>query len=67
LIDELTVAENLEMPLLYQKVKGSERKGRVAEMLDRFNIVAKKKLFPNQLSGGAAAIGGCCQSIDYAA
>ena len=52
LIDELTVYENLETPLLYQKVKGSERKGRVAEMLDRFNIVAKKKLFPNQLSGG---------------
>ena len=52
LIDELTVYENLETPLLYQKVKGSERKGRVAEMLDRFSIVAKEKLFPNQLSGG---------------
>jgi putative ABC transport system ATP-binding protein len=52
LIDELTVYENLETPLLYQKVKKSERKGRVAEVLDRFNIVAKKDLFPNQLSGG---------------
>jgi len=52
LIDELTVYENLETPLLYQKVKTSERKGIVAEMLDRFNIVAKKDLFPNQLSGG---------------
>lgn len=52
LIDELTVFENLETPLLYQKVKSSERKGRVAEMLDKFNIVAKKDLFPNQLSGG---------------
>jgi ABC-type lipoprotein export system ATPase subunit len=52
LIDELTVYENLETPLLYQKVKGNERKGRVAEVLDRFNIVAKKDLFPNQLSGG---------------
>jgi len=52
LIDELTVYENLEMPLLYKKIKGSERKGLVAEMLDRFNIVAKKDLFPNQLSGG---------------
>ncbi|HSR18770.1 MAG TPA: ABC transporter ATP-binding protein [Ignavibacteriaceae bacterium] len=52
LIDELTVYENIETPLLYQKVKGSERKGRVAEILDRFNIVAKKDLFPNQLSGG---------------
>jgi len=52
LIDELTVYENLETPLLYQKVKNSERKGMVAEILDRFNIVAKKDLFPNQLSGG---------------
>jgi len=52
LIDDLTVYENLETPLLYKKVKGSERKGRVADMLDRFNMVAKKDLFPNQLSGG---------------
>jgi len=52
LIDELTVYENLETPLLYQKIKGDDRKGRVAEILDRFNIVAKKDLFPNQLSGG---------------
>src|SRR5690606_17234421 len=52
LIDELTVYENLETPLLYKKVKGSERKAKVAEMLDRFNIVAKKDLFPSQLSGG---------------
>jgi len=52
LIDELTVYENLETPLLYQKVKSDERKGRVAETLDKFNIVAKKDLFPQQLSGG---------------
>ena len=52
LIDELTVYENLETPLLYQKVKSDDRKGRVAETLDRFNMVAKKDLFPNQLSGG---------------
>ena len=60
LIDELTVYENIEMPLLYQKVKAGERKGRVAEILDQFNMVAKKDLFPNQLSGGQqqlAAIG----------
>ncbi len=60
LIDELTVYENIETPLLYQKVKADERKGRVAEILDRFNMVAKKDLFPNQLSGGQqqlAAIG----------
>jgi len=52
LIDELTVYENLETPLLYQKIKASERKGMVADILDKFNIVAKKDLFPNQLSGG---------------
>lgn len=52
LIDELTVYENLETPLLYQKIKSDERKGRVAETLDKFNIVAKKDLFPSQLSGG---------------
>ncbi len=52
LIDEMTVYENLETPLLYKKVKVSERKSLVADMLDRFHIVAKKSLFPNQLSGG---------------
>jgi len=52
LIDELTVYENLETPLLYKKVKSDERKGLVADTLDRFRIVAKKDLFPNQLSGG---------------
>src|SRR5699024_1611363 len=44
LIDEMTVYENIEMPLLYRKVKSKQRKGMVAEMLDRFNIVAKKDL-----------------------
>ena len=52
LIDEMTVYENLEMPLLYQKVKRAEREARVSELLDRFQIVAKKGLFPHQLSGG---------------
>ncbi len=52
LIDDLTVYENLETPLLYKKVKSAERKSLIAEMLDRFQIVAKKDLFPNQLSGG---------------
>jgi len=52
LIDELTVYENLEMPLLYMKVKTAERKGKVGDMLDRFHMVGKKDLFPNQLSGG---------------
>jgi putative ABC transport system ATP-binding protein len=52
LIDELTVYENLETPLLYKKVKSAERQSLVADILDRFRIVAKKDLFPNQLSGG---------------
>ena len=52
LIDELTVYENLETPLLYKKVKPDERKSLVADALDRFHIVAKKDLFPSQLSGG---------------
>ena len=52
LIDEQTVYENLEMPLLYQQVKRSERRARVSELLDRFRMAAKKDLFPHQLSGG---------------
>lgn len=52
LLDELTVAENLDLPLSYRDVSASERKSRVADMLDRFGIVAKKDLFPRQLSGG---------------
>jgi putative ABC transport system ATP-binding protein len=52
LIDDLTVFENLETPLLYKKIRASERKSLVADALDRFNIVGKKDLFPNQLSGG---------------
>lgn len=52
LLDDLTVAENLDIPLSYRNVKKSEREGRVAEVLDRFQIVAKKDLFPRQLSGG---------------
>ena len=52
LLDELTVYENLEMPLLYKKYSSAERKALVADMLDKFNIVGKQKLFPSQLSGG---------------
>ncbi len=52
LLDDLTVAENLDLPLSYRDVPGAERKSRVADMLDRFGIVAKKDLFPRQLSGG---------------
>jgi len=52
LLDDLTVYENLEIPLSYRDVKKSERAGIVADVLDRFNIVGKKDLYPRQLSGG---------------
>ena len=52
LLDSLTVAENLYIPLSYRNVKRSERQALVADTLDRFQIVGKKDLFPNQLSGG---------------
>jgi putative ABC transport system ATP-binding protein len=52
LIDELTVYENVELPLLYLKVSGAERKKMVNEVLDRMKISHRKKHFPQQLSGG---------------
>ena len=52
LLDNLTVAENLDLPLSYRDIKKAEREGMVADILDRFQIVGKKSLFPNQLSGG---------------
>lgn len=52
LLDDLTVAENLDIPLSYRDVKSSERQALVADTLDRFGIVGKKDLFPHQLSGG---------------
>lgn len=52
LLDHLTVYENLEIPLSYQDVKKSQRQSIVSDMLDRFQIVGKKDLFPSQLSGG---------------
>lgn len=52
LITDLTVAENLELPLSYRDMPSVQRRARVAEMLDRFQIVAKRDLFPSQLSGG---------------
>ena len=63
LIDELTVYENIETPLIYRKIKGSERKSMVADILDRFNIVAKKDLFPHQLSGGQQQLVGIARAI----
>ncbi len=52
LLDDLTVYENLEIPLSYRDIKRSERQAMVADILDRFHIVGKKDLFPSQLSGG---------------
>lgn len=63
LIDDLTVYENIETPLLYRGVKGKERKSIVADMLDRFNIVAKKDLFPEQLSGGQQQLVGVARAV----
>jgi putative ABC transport system ATP-binding protein len=63
LIDELTVYENIETPLLYQNIKGPERKAMVGDMLDRFNIVGKKDLFPAQLSGGQQQLVGIARAL----
>ena len=52
LLDDMTVYENLEVPLTYRNVRRAERQGMVADILDRFQIVGKKDLYPNQLSGG---------------
>ncbi len=63
LIDELTVYENIETPLLYQGLTESERKSKVADTLDRFNIVGKKDLFPSQLSGGQQQLVGVARAL----
>lgn len=63
LIDELTVYENIETPLLYQSIKTSERQAIVADILDRFNIVGKKDLFPPQLSGGQQQLVGIARAL----
>ena len=63
LLDDLTVYENIETPLLYKKVKSSERKALVADMLDRFHIVGKKDLFPHQLSGGQQQLVGIARAL----
>ena len=63
LIDELNVYENIETPLLYRGVGRKERASMVAEMLDRFNMVAKKDLFPEQLSGGQQQLVGVARAI----
>ncbi len=63
LIDELTVYENIETPLIYQDIRSSERKAMVADILDRFQIVGKKDLFPTQLSGGQQQLVGIARAL----
>jgi len=63
LLDDLTVAENLDIPLSYRNIKGSERASLVADTLDRFQIVGKKDLFPNQLSGGQQQLVGVARAL----
>jgi len=63
LIDELTVYENIETPLIYQNVKSAERKAIVGDIIDRFQIVGKKDLFPTQLSGGQQQLVGIARAL----
>lgn len=63
LIDELTVYENIETPLLYKGLSSSERKAVVGDMLDKFGIVGKKDLFPAQLSGGQQQVVGIARAL----
>ena len=63
LLDSLTVYENLEAPLSYRNVKGSERASIVCDTLDRFGIVAKKDLYPSQLSGGQQQLVGVARAV----
>lgn len=63
LLDELTVYENLEVPLSYRNVPRGERTAIVGDMLDRFNFVGKKDLYPNQLSGGQQQLVGIARAL----
>jgi ABC-type lipoprotein export system ATPase subunit len=63
LIDDLTVQENIDLPLSYKDIPKSERQSMVADVLDRFQIVAKKDLYPSQLSGGQQQLVGIARAI----
>jgi putative ABC transport system ATP-binding protein len=63
LLDDLTVYENLEIPLSYRQVSRSDRAGMVADALDRFHIVGKKDLYPRQLSGGQQQLVGVARAV----
>jgi ABC-type lipoprotein export system ATPase subunit len=63
LLDDLTVYENIELPLTYRDVPRAERQSIVADVLDRFGIVAKKDLYPSQLSGGQQQLVGVARAV----
>lgn len=63
LLDDLTVAENIEIPLTYRKVKGSERTRLVDEMLERFDLGSKRRAYPGSLSGGIQQLVGVARAI----
>lgn len=63
LLDDLTVAENIDLPLSYKDIARSERQAMVADTLDRFQIVAKKDLYPSQLSGGQQQLVGIARAV----
>jgi len=63
LLDNLTVAENLDVPLSYRNMKARDRSALVADTLDRFQIVGKKDLYPNQLSGGQQQLVGIARAV----
>jgi len=63
LLDELTVRENIDLPLSYKDIPHKQRQGMVADTLDRFQIVAKKDLFPSQLSGGQQQLVGVARAV----
>ncbi len=63
LLDDLTVKENIDLPLSYKDIPSKQRQGMVADTLDRFQIVAKKDLFPSQLSGGQQQLVGIARAV----
>jgi ABC-type lipoprotein export system ATPase subunit len=66
LLDDLTVAENIDLPLSYKNLPAKQRQAMVADILDRFQIVAKKDLFPSQLSGGQQQLVGIARAVVHA-
>ena len=63
LLDDLTVQENIDLPLSYKNISRNERQALVADTLDKFNIVGKKDLYPSQLSGGQQQLVGIARAV----